>query len=129
MHEIISICRGGGYMYCKTSPLHPKSNSNGLYPLHRVMLENKLGRYLLSTEVAHHIDGNKFNNTLENLMVLSNREHAILHLRKDEMINSICPCCGKEFQEKPCYYKLRQKRNKSGKVFCSRSCGVKQDPS
>lgn len=47
---------------------------------HRTVAEWKLGRPLKHGEVVHHIDGNKRNNTPENLMVFqSQAEHATWH--------------------------------------------------
>lgn len=47
--------------------------------LHRDIVEQALGRLLSKDEVVHHIDGNKLNNDLSNLQVLSPSEHARLH--------------------------------------------------
>ncbi len=123
MFEIISICKGGGYMYCRTNPLHPRANSKGLYPLHRVIVENKINRLLYFGEDVHHINKNKQDNRPENLEVLNKSEHATLH-RKVNVIELICPLCNKKFYLKPYAYNLRMKRNKSKLVFCSRSCGA-----
>ena len=48
---------------------------------HRLVVEEDLGRKLESHEDVHHIDGNKLNNTIDNLKVLSKREHTIIHDR------------------------------------------------
>jgi len=43
------------------------------------MVEQSLGRELTSDEDVHHKDGNKLNNVLSNLEVLTKKEHAIKH--------------------------------------------------
>ena len=48
-------------------------------PYFRYVMEYKLGRKLYENEVVHHIDGNHNNNDLENLVVLSKREHSKIH--------------------------------------------------
>ncbi len=110
-------------MYCRTHPIHPKANSKGLYPLHRVLVENSLGRYLSKDEVVHHKDEDKSNNSIENLQVLKRSDHSAQHSKNTEEIQVFCGCCGKSFTLKPHVYRLRVKRNKRKLVFCSRSCG------
>ena len=46
--------------------------------VHRIVMENSLGRKLKNSEHIHHIDGNPKNNNISNLMVVSNREHRII---------------------------------------------------
>lgn len=46
---------------------------------HRHLKEQELGRILLPNEDVHHLDGNKLNNSLDNLVVLSKTAHAKLH--------------------------------------------------
>ena len=126
MYKIISICKGGGYNYCRTEPVHPNANTNRLYPLHRVLMENSIGRNLLRGEHVHHINGDKFDNRLSNLELLAASEHARLHRVPVEDIECICEKCGKTFYVEPHFYRLRLKRNKSGKVFCSHSCAARK---
>ena len=61
-----------GYFYVKL---------NGKYLLeHRVVLEKKLGRKLLSTEVAHHENEIKTDNRPENIgLIANNAEHQRHH--------------------------------------------------
>ena len=47
---------------------------------HVYVYEKYLGRKLLKDEVIHHIDGNKQNNTIENLILLTQKEHANIHM-------------------------------------------------
>ena len=123
MFQILSICKGGGYQYCRTDPPHPKANTNGLYPLHRVIVENHIGRLLTEEEVVHHKDENKTNDTLTNLEVLSRAQHSRHHQEVDLMTLE-CPACGTIFDLKPHAYRLRSKRSKGKELGCSRSCGA-----
>lgn len=47
---------------------------------HRLVMEQLLGRKLRSDEVVHHKDGNKLNNSPENLVVMTLAEHSRLHM-------------------------------------------------
>lgn len=52
------------------------------YLVHRRLVENKIGRKLKNNEVVHHIDGNKLNNNINNLKLMTRKEHIEIH-RKD----------------------------------------------
>lgn len=77
-----------GYVY-RRSPDHPNGTKHGNYvAVHRLVMEEKLGRYLLPTEVVDHIDGDIRNNHPDNLRLFaSNAEHlrATLTGRKHNM--------------------------------------------
>ena len=51
--------------------------------LHRLVVEEAIGRKLLREEIVHHIDGDRLNNTPSNLMIMSSSEHARLHRRQE----------------------------------------------
>lgn len=65
----------GSYWYIY-SPDHPHRTSFDTVAEHRLVMEQKMGRYLLPSEVVHHVDGNPQNNHPDNLMVfLTNQQH------------------------------------------------------
>lgn len=71
-----------GYAYVRT-PGHPHASKHGSYvAVHRLAIEQHLGRFLLPTEVVHHIDDDTQNNSIENLQVFSsNAEHLAATLK------------------------------------------------
>lgn len=46
---------------------------------HRKIIEDFLGRKLTKNEFIHHIDGDKLNNNIENLILCSKNEHFEIH--------------------------------------------------
>lgn len=61
-------------------PEHPNTDNRGYIREHRLVMEKYLGRYLKSSEVVHHVDGDTKNNNINNLMLFrSNAEHRAYH--------------------------------------------------
>jgi hypothetical protein len=59
---------------------HPYRDYHGYVRKHRLIIENKIKRYLKPEEVVHHMDGNKQNNNIENLKLYENgSEHQKEH--------------------------------------------------
>ena len=64
-------------------------NGKGVHE-HRQIMEKMLGRKLNKLEVVHHIDGNKRNNSINNLHLTSHSEHKKLHRKYDGCSISDC---------------------------------------
>ena len=58
-------------------------NKKGDVKEHRYIMEQYLGRKLNLNEIVHHKDGNKLNNNINNLEVMTASYHSKLHRKKD----------------------------------------------
>lgn len=77
-----SNCRGGKYYQrgyvMAFAPNHPYMNRNRHVYEHRLVMEQKLGRYLEPRERVHHIDGIKDHNTDDNLELCTAPNHTTI---------------------------------------------------
>lgn len=65
----------GGYVFVK-------SKDSKYYPEHRIIMEKFIKRKLKKEERIHHINENKRDNKIENLMLFPNqKEHARFHTK------------------------------------------------
>lgn len=86
-------------------PEHINSDINGLIYEHQLMAEKKIGRPLKEEEVVHHIDKNKTNNSLDNLLIFaSNSDHSAFHHNGTYTLDEdgIAHCMAKSKDEKLC---------------------------
>jgi hypothetical protein len=123
-----------GYRVIYNPEYHRAMSSNnwsGYVYEHIVVAEEMIGRNLREEEVVHHLDGDRSNNRIENLLVLSNAMHAKLHgwlenggvfketeyvkrvnsekSKEVRTINRFCKVCKKTLQAKE-------------KLYCSNKC-------
>jgi len=113
------------------APNHPKTNNKGFVLKHVLVVEEMLGRHLKDGETVHHIDGNKKNNELENLMVFATTaDHTAYHkgarawsddgkVWKTSRQTSVKRClyCNKPF--------IAESNKKNIRKYCSYNCARK----
>lgn len=68
--------------------------------LHRHLMEQQLGRPLAAGEHVHHKNGDRYDNRIENLEVLSCAEHMHEHKQKHS-VESACQVCDAKFTPAP----------------------------
>lgn len=92
----------------------------------RYLMSCKLERYLNSDEHVDHIDGNKLNDVIENLQILTplenNRKRTVETQKEAKYKTFICPICNKEFIRPLHNYTYRPNYIPT----CSRRCGGKK---
>lgn len=62
-------------------PSHPMATKDGFVMEHHLVMEKHIGRHIEKDEVVHHINGIRDDNRLENLQLMTFKEHAALHMR------------------------------------------------
>jgi len=63
-----------GYIIIKKSD-HPFANKKGYVYQHRLIMEKRIGRYLHTFEVVHHINHIKTDNRIKNLELMEKKRH------------------------------------------------------
>ena len=77
-----------GYILIKKRE-HPFADKRGYVLKSRLIMEKHLGRYLKPSEIVHHIDGDKLNNSIENLVLFATKNiHTKFHRLKNPNSNS-----------------------------------------
>ena len=126
-----------GYVKVYVGRKHSMADGSGYAYEHRIIAEQILGRALMPNEKVHHIDGNRQNNSPENILVVDgNREHYVFHrknqnLRLPNEANEVifCECgCGKTFKKydvsgRPRRYVSGHNTESKPRNLCACGCG------
>ena len=124
MWIIDHIVSKGDYNYAVVYD-HPNRTKHNYVLEHRVVIENHIGRLLKEDEVVHHKDGNKKNNSIDNLELMLDYEHSRHHGVENgtHMVELRCVECGCIFHRYRRQTHLIKKNNTY--TACSRSCNGK----
>lgn len=64
------------------SPNHPMATKDGYVMEHILVMEKSIGRYINRDEVVHHKNHKRDDNRLENLELMTFKDHAKLHMKE-----------------------------------------------
>lgn len=62
--------------------VHHGGRDRGYAPLHRMRMQDKLGRQLQAGEIVHHVDGDIYNNSHQNLELFASISEHLAHHRE-----------------------------------------------
>lgn len=108
----------------KTLILYNSTSDRSSTQYARYLKAVQIGRYLTNEETVDHINGDKTDDSIENLQILSMLENN----RKTHCLPDIiltCPICKVVFTRTRSALRGKRDRAAQGKITCSRSCGGK----
>ena len=95
---------------------HPYRDKRNRVYLHRYLKELDLGYYITKEYDVDHINGDKRDNSPENLQVLLKRDHTKRHNPEIDMSGRTCLLCKKKYEDLPESRKRQWYRYKKGYV-------------
>ncbi len=119
-----SRMRNGPYELVKAPPEYPGKKYRGKYVYeHHLVWWQHTGNVVRDGFLVHHVNEQKRDNRPENLQEITVAEHNAGHNTID-CVSVLCFRCRVVFQLKPSIF--RQRSKESDRLFCGRSCQVKQ---
>jgi len=113
--------KNGAYELVKAPPDYPGRRYRGRYCYeHHLVYWIHTGVLIEPGECIHHRNGNKRDNHIDNLELMSTESHSTEHAPVSEMVELICPGCRGKFQRERRKTHLALKSKKQ--TFCSRPC-------
>lgn len=120
MWKIQKVVSKGEYNYAVVTE-HPNATKHGYVLMHRIVMENHLGRLLNPNEIVHHLNGDKKDNEISNLILMDLKSHSKIHsLTGITKVLMKCPLC-KKFFIKEKRHTFLSKKDKDY-TSCSRKC-------
>ncbi len=114
------IIKSRGYVFIRRTD-HPNVNKRGYIKRATLVLEKKLGRFLLPREEAHHIDEDKQNDDPDNLECKTHAAHARYHGSRRPKVRETrtCAVCGIDIVRCPSHF-----QNPPERTVCGGKCRV-----
>jgi len=85
------IMTSDGYFAIRIKEKFPQSFGNGYIKEHVYIMQKNIGRIITKQEIVHHKNGDKLDNRIENLEIMSPQEHARIHYEQ----RKTCPVTGR----------------------------------
>ncbi len=118
--KIEKVISKGKYNYAIVRK-HPGATEHGYVLEHRIVMENHLNRLLLPSEVVHHINGDRKDNVITNLRLMTKSEHSRVHAKTGaKWVKLRCPSCERTFDRRAGQTHLHKPQRETS---CSRRCG------